>query len=291
MLNNKIGTATCQIILTQIGRTEVAVVDCPGFNDTRRSDTEVLAEIAKVLSTQYLLQNRLRLRGILWLRDITKTRMDGSDVRTLDLFSQLVGTVAFKHIVLVSTMWDHVDVRHENVAFDRELQLKDDFWRDMIRGGSYTQRFLGSKASAEGIISQLVGNPEAVVLQIQRELIDRNMKLSATAAGSVLALSVYEEVEVRESILQRAKARLNQSDNSSNQRRLAVDVRIAEQERDKAFLDKEKLEERVGMKLKGQVDTPSTWQEVLRTICSILGVSVQIIGVVLDVAGVTCAIM
>ena len=143
--NSMLGTSTCQIVQTKIGRTNVAVVDCPGFNDTTRSDTEVLGEIAKVLSSQYLFLKKLRLRGILYLRDITKTRMEGSDVKTLNLFSRLVGKEAFPHVVFVTTMWGRLDAEGQKTAYKREKELKGDFWREMILEGSYVQRFEATK--------------------------------------------------------------------------------------------------------------------------------------------------
>jgi hypothetical protein len=121
------------------------VVDCPGFNDTNRSDTEVLGEIAKVLSSQYLVSKNLRLRGILYFRDITRMRMEGSDIRTLNLFARLVGKEAFAHIVFVTTRWESKDVEEQKLFEKRERQLKDEFWREMILEGSYLQRFYGTK--------------------------------------------------------------------------------------------------------------------------------------------------
>lgn len=271
----------------------MAVVDCPGFNDTCKSDAEVLAEIAKVLSTQYLMEQKLQLRGILWLQDITKTRMHGSDMKTLDLFCRLIGEAALKHVVLVSTMWNQVKAEFEDAAYDKEAQLTNDFWREMIVGGSYTQRFLGTRASAEGIISQLVGSREPVVLQIQRELVDRDMRLSATAAGSVLALGVEEDLEIKENRLERSEARLENESNRTTRRRLERDLKTVREERDKIQGAKEKLEERIGSEVKNEIrgKLSSTWHETTRTICSVAGVSISIVGAILPAAGVACLVM
>jgi hypothetical protein len=262
------------------------VVDCPGFNDTRRSDSEILEEIAEVLSTQYLWEKKFQLRGILWLRDITKTRMDGSDVRTLYLFSQLVGRAAFKHVVFVSTMWNRVDAQLDPFVYEREAQLKNGFWGDMIGGGSYPQRFLGTKASAQGILSQLVGGVEPVVLRIQQELVDDEMPLSATAAGSVLALGIEEDIEVRELLVRETRARLATASNTTTRRRLEMDVQNAEKKRGRAGVEKEKLGEKVGLKIKDKIKESLT----VRNVCSVLGLSVQIVGAVLPAAG-ACTVM
>jgi len=85
--------------------TKVAVVDCPGFNDTYRSSTEILEEIARILCAQSILNKSLRLKGILYLHSLEKTRMEGSDMDALRTFQELVGEAALPHVVLVSTMW------------------------------------------------------------------------------------------------------------------------------------------------------------------------------------------
>jgi septin family protein len=287
-----IGTASCQIVQTKIGRTNLAVVDCPGFNDTKRSDTEVLGEIAKVLSSQYLFSNKLRLRGILYLRDISKTRMEGSDVKSFQLFQKLVGKEAFPHVRLVTTMWGNLDSEGKNVAFKREKELEDGFWNEMMQEGSHMTRFEGNKASAEGIISQLVGDANPVILQIQHELIDNELKLAATAAGSVLAPIVEEKLGESKSKIQRFRARLARESNSTVQKKVLLDIKKAEKERDQAQSDKDQLEQKVGADLKGKIAEGSTWQETLRTICSVLGVGISVVAsVILPAAGSSCTIM
>jgi len=273
-------TATCQLVQTKIGRTNVAVVDCPGFNDTTRSDTEILAEIAKVLSSQYLQSKKLQLRGILYLRDISKTRMEGSDVNTLKLFARLVGKKAFPHVVLVTTMWSRLGSNGQNLGDRKEMELKEDFWREMIMEGSYMQRFSGTKDSAEGIISQLIGDAEPVVLQIQHELIDEERSLAATSAGSLLAPRVSESLEDSESKIQRYLERLEGETNSTVQESFRLEIGKAEKEKAKAESDKDTLKQKVGADLKRKIREAVTWQDAIRTLCSVVGVSLAIVGAV-----------
>jgi hypothetical protein len=291
--NGMLGTSTCQIDQTRIGRTNVAVIDCPGCNDTTRSDTEVLGEIAKVFSSQYLFLKKLRLRGILYLRDITKTRMEGSDVKTLNLFSRLVGKEAFPHVVFVTTMWGRLEVEGQKTAYKREKELKEDFWREMILKGSYVQRFEGTKDSAEGIISQLVGDADPVILQIQRELIDKELQLSATSAGAVLAPEVEERLGESKSKLQRFRDCLARELNGAVQKCVLLDIEKAEKERSQAQSDKDTLQEKVGSDIKTKIKGGSSnWQDNLRTICTVLGLGLSIVSdVVLPLAGVSCTIM
>lgn len=277
------------MVQISIGRTNVAVVDCPGFNDTKRSDTEVLGEIAKVLSSQYLFSKKLRLRGILYLRDISKTRMEGSDIRTLNLFSKLVGKGAFPHVVFVTTMWGNLDDAGKKAAYKRENELKEDFWSEMIQEGSYMTRFDGNKDSAEGIISQLVGDADPVILQIQHELIDRDLELAATGAGAILVPIVEEKLVESKSKLQRFRARLAGESNGTIQRKVLSEIEKAEKERDQAQSDKDHLQEKVGSSVRGKVPEGKNWQETLRTICTVLGVGVTIVSAFVPAA--SCNIM
>ncbi|KAI9771290.1 MAG: hypothetical protein M1840_002260 [Geoglossum simile] len=280
------GTSSCQIVQTRIGRTNIAVVDSPGFNDTRMSDTEVLAEIASVLSCQYLLENKLKLRGILYLRDITKARMEGSDVRTLELFSKLIGKEAFPHVVFVTTKWGLLDERSLRVA-EREMELKEDFWKEMILEGSYVTRFQDTKDSAEGIISQIVGDANPVILQIQHELVDKDMELAATSAGTVLAPIVEERLGASQTKIQRFQDRLEGETNNTRQSSVLLEIRKAEKERDQAQADKDRLTKKVGTDLKSRINVSETWQGALRTIFTVLGAALSVV----SVTGTTCIIM
>lgn len=264
------------------------MADCPGFNDTKRSDTEILQEIAKVLSTQYLLVKKLRLRGILFLRDITSDRMGGSDVRTLDIFTRLVGKSAFPHVVFVTTKWGRLDAEGKKAGYRKERELKNDFWREIILDGATATRFHGSRDSAEGIISQLVGDAEPVTLQIQRELIDREMELAATKAGAMLVPEVEQRLGESKGKLQRFRERLSKTSNGTEQRRVLIDIQAAEEEIDKAQSDRNRLKEKVGFELKKKIKDSASWQEALRTVCSVVGV---VLSIVIPVATGTCKVM
>lgn len=96
----------------------VYLVDTPGFDDTTRSDTEVLREIAGWLNDSY--KNRVLLQGIIYLHRIADVRMQGSAKKNLLMFKKLCGEDALKKVVLATTMWDKVPQRQ---AEEREKQL------------------------------------------------------------------------------------------------------------------------------------------------------------------------
>lgn len=109
--------------------------------------------------------------------------MHGSTLKNLDMFGSLCGPNALGNIVLTTTMWDAFDpVR----GLAREIQLLNTFWRPVLGERCRTARFLNSFGSARDIINLFdVNIPE--LLQVQREMVEENKPLDATAAFKVLA--------------------------------------------------------------------------------------------------------
>ncbi|KAF1993129.1 P-loop containing nucleoside triphosphate hydrolase protein [Amniculicola lignicola CBS 123094] len=183
--------------------TEVAIVDTPGFDDTYRSDEDILAELSEFLSAQYV-WGEFDLKGIIYLHRITDPRMTGSAYRYFQMFQRLCGEHTFKNIVLVTTMWDQLTNRMVGVARDQEL--RNDFWSMMEEQGSQITQFDGSHDQAESIVLQLLGK-QPITLQLQHELVDRGLPLDQTSAGQPLAASL--EARLREATID--TERLNDS--------------------------------------------------------------------------------
>ncbi|KAH9224083.1 P-loop containing nucleoside triphosphate hydrolase protein [Leptodontidium sp. 2 PMI_412] len=266
-------TAVCQIVETRIGDTNVAVVDCPGFDDSTKSDTEILTMISELVTMQYNIG--MKLWGIVFLHRITDVRFQGSANNVLSLFQQLVGDEALSNVVLATTQWSKVKTEDMPAAILREQQLRDQYWSDMLSKNSMTTRFEGNKASAEAIVARLVGRNH-VVLQLQRELIDGKKSLGKTGAGSLLRPNVDRKLRKSKEDVKRLKAELKTGVN--NTRRLRIQREIYEAERLIASgeRDEVRLRQEVGtdlmQKLK-QVD----WQTGLRMALSVLGFVVSII--------------
>ena len=68
----------------------VWLIDTPGFDDTYRSDAEVLKDVAFWLAAAYT--KHTQLAGILYLHRITEPKFQGSAKRNLRMFQQLCGT-------------------------------------------------------------------------------------------------------------------------------------------------------------------------------------------------------
>lgn len=277
------GTKGCQVIETSIGNTDFAVMDTPGFDDSERSDAEILKEITEQLSAIRLLG--YNLMGIIYLHRITDNRWGGSAVRSLDIFKKLVGEDALSNVVLATTMWGNVvDLEDAN---RRDSELREEYWGAMRRKGSATTRFDGSTASAQGIVSQLLGK-KPVVLKVQRELVDQRMSLNQTAAGAFLEPTVHEQEEDYRKRLKELDAEL-QYERDAN-RRLAVkrSKRRNEARLLKRGEDKETLKSKPGKEVE---DRLAKWKagghkiglHALQGLAAVLSISLGIAGFILGV--------
>ena len=167
---------------------EITLIDTPGFNDTYRSETEVLRDIADWLEYTYRIPPHIKLTGIIYLQALTDRKMYGSSVRNLKMFRDLCGEKPLENVLLATTGWGVAEKAGQmSQAVDKvdELRRDPDFWKPMIRRGATMARFEDSRDSALQMIMSLVGkNP--TVLQIQEELVDEGKNLSETAAGNTV---------------------------------------------------------------------------------------------------------
>lgn len=173
--------------VTPCGTYKVNLLDTPGFDDTYKSDPDVLIEISGYLSRQY--ESRILLKGILYLHRISDNRMGGSARKNLNLFRKLVGRSSLRNVIFTTTMWDLVTPDNLALHMRRESDLKtnDEFWGTMIRHGARMSRHDGSPASALGLVYQLCGvYRKPVPLSIQQEIVDRGTPLHKTLAGQYL---------------------------------------------------------------------------------------------------------
>lgn len=156
------------------------MIDTPGFDDTERSDTEILMEISRLLALQY--EIGMNLKGIIFLHRITDVRMQGTSMKTLQICRKICGIDALKNVILVTTRWNEVD---RGLGARREEELRSEFWKFMLDFGSTMMRYHGDQGSAVAIVSQLL-HKETVVLDLQREIVDQGKTLSDTAAGALV---------------------------------------------------------------------------------------------------------
>ncbi|KAI0414675.1 P-loop containing nucleoside triphosphate hydrolase protein [Xylaria grammica] len=159
----------------------VYLVDTPGFDDTNKSDTEVLRTLATWLTATY--SNGVKLSGIIYLHRINQSRMQGSAMKNISLFRFLCGDDALKKVILVTTMWD---ITENDIAESREKQLRDTpkYWGGMVAKGSQVKRHNNTQRSALALFEAFMKGGPKIVLNIQSEMVDGNKPLQGTDAAN-----------------------------------------------------------------------------------------------------------
>ena len=160
----------------------MVLVDTPGFNDTFRSDTEILEALVDWMKGLY---QETKLSGIIYLHDIKLDRMYGSSLNNLRMFRKLCGDNNLKNVILATTKWSEPP-KPEEESRKKELCSNDEFWALMVEEGSMVREFYNTKASARALVDEiLTTGTEDFTPQIHVEL-EQGKKLSETEAGSYI---------------------------------------------------------------------------------------------------------
>jgi hypothetical protein len=188
-------TATVDVYAYELSPQQtVFLIDTPGFDDTNRSDTEVLREIASWLAESY--KNRVLLHGIIYLHRITDPRMQGSAKKNLLMFKKLCGVDALRKVILATTMWDKAEVT-AGLGSKREKELIDtpEFWGYMVSKGSRIHRHDNTANSARKIIEELARGSLRVTLDLQDQMVNERRELIETGAGKEIEAELIKERE------------------------------------------------------------------------------------------------
>lgn len=274
------GTQECQMIPVDIGNTKVLLIDTPGFDDTKRSDAEILNAIAKLLAAQYGLE--FELKGIIYVHRITDIRYCGSAIKTFEIFKRICGETALPNVLLTTTRWHEVD---EPTGASRERQLRDDFWAYMVGRGSLMSRFHGDRTSAVALISQLVIN-EPIVLRLQHEMVNEGKKLDETEAGSYISDGLGE---IREQYLQQLESleemRKNQQEQDrAMRRRLKLDFERGHEQLLETEKQQVSLRADVAAEVKEQIQTEAKRNTSgLRRVVAFIPTALSLLGIFVGV--------
>ncbi|KXN85557.1 Signal recognition particle SEC65 subunit [Leucoagaricus sp. SymC.cos] len=193
-------------------RSSLVLVDTPGFDDTEKSDLEVLKTIAEWLKKVGAVKGShgqntpTRISGILYLHRITDVRISGTVLKNFDMFQKLCGTDFYRRVALVTTMWpDESDKVTDSECRRREKELKENYWNVMITMGSRVYRFTKRAESAERIINEIAGleygkRRDELRVEIQKEMVLQQKAIPSTRAGRHLH-GLTEELVLRQNNL------------------------------------------------------------------------------------------
>jgi hypothetical protein len=219
------------------------LVDTPGFDDTHKTDADVLKDLAAWLNASY--GKGILLTGIIYLHPIDRNRVGGAALQNLLMFQKLCGDQALTRVVLATTFWDAIDKDLGKIR-EEELTKTDKFWRTMIQKGSKVFRHDDFDDSAGHIIRYLVNkrtpkNP----LAIQIEMVDEHKALNETGAGSTLQAQLLALQAAHERKIDELKKELKAAIKANNvilMAELEEDRLKYSQEREKSRLEQQKLQ-------------------------------------------------
>ena len=180
------------------------MIDTTGFDDTNRSDAEILQTIALFLSGSA--EAGLPLTGVIFLQSVLTIRMQGSEKTRIRLIEKILGEDAFPNLILATTQWSHLKNPKEGDALVEERSSQDDFWGYMIKHGARMAKHDNTKSSALKIVGSIIDNhKESVPLQMQKELAMNDFKVILTSAGKIADAALGESATEFEKRLQQLK--------------------------------------------------------------------------------------
>ncbi|KAN0081953.1 hypothetical protein V8E54_003251 [Elaphomyces granulatus] len=182
--------------------TKLFLVDTPGFDDTYRSDTDILGELANWLNDSYA--EEIRLTGIIYLHRISDTRLRQAARKNLKMFKALCGEDGLPSVVLATTRWTNVSLV-DGIMRETELKENSNMWKKMIERGSRVWRQDEDDKSAWEIIRYLISIKRPVTLEIQEEM-SKGATLDETAAGQ----EVHAELEKQRQIYEKSLEELRE---------------------------------------------------------------------------------
>ncbi|EMD33877.1 hypothetical protein CERSUDRAFT_159133 [Gelatoporia subvermispora B] len=157
----------------------ITLVDTPGFNDTVRSDAQILGLISDFVVAEY--ERGYRFTGILYFHRISDNRIGGAALRNFRFFRALCGNHALKSSAIVTNMWGEVS---KEVGREREEELmrKDILFKPALDAGARLYRHEFNPESAHEILRRVIKNRPCTLL-LQQEIVEQGKHISATAAG------------------------------------------------------------------------------------------------------------
>jgi hypothetical protein len=173
------------------GGEKIYLIDTPGFDDTQISDVELLKKIASALEAMYVDED-IRFAGLIYMHRITDSRVAGSSLKSLRIFEKICGEENFKHVVLVTSMWNLLEDEEIGKGRERTLETKDEFFGRMISRGAVTVRDRGDLPSAWTIIERALRSQDQVVTALQREMATVGNTLEDTTVGAFLREQLEE---------------------------------------------------------------------------------------------------
>lgn len=214
----------------------VVLIDTPGFDDTNKSDTDILKLIAAFLATSY--EAGSTLAGVIYIHRISDKRFTGISGRNFKMFRELCGDKSLENVILVTNMWGEVT---RDVGEARENELTTNFFKPVLDKGARLARHHNTIKSAHDIIRSIMKN-KPLPLQIQTELVTEGKDIIHTSAGEVINKELNEAIRRHQAELKSVQEEMMQAlkdKDEETRQELEAETRKLQEQMNKVRLDSE----------------------------------------------------
>lgn len=146
----------------------------------------------------------MKIAGIIYLHDISQSRMLGTTKKNLDIFQKLCGDDAIKNVILGTTKWSNVQ---KDVGHRREGALAHEHWKYMLDKGAEMARVANTRDSALTIVDLILQREKTNAILIQHELVDLEQLLPETSAGRILYYTLKELLQAQQNMKEQLEHR------------------------------------------------------------------------------------
>jgi hypothetical protein len=168
-----IGTASVTISSWLWGsKTNLLLVDTPGFDDAHKEAHEILAEIAEDLAGIY--RSGIPIGAVIYLHRISDNRLQRGALRSISILREIVGRQKLPSVVFATTWWDSVN-EATGAKREAELSKQGNYWGSFIKGGAKVMRHNQGETSARDIMEEAIRRATWEPLQIQNEMVTEMM--------------------------------------------------------------------------------------------------------------------
>ncbi|KAK5659175.1 hypothetical protein OQA88_1265 [Cercophora sp. LCS_1] len=178
---------------------KITLIDTPGFDDDRRSDLEILEDIGNWLIKEGYGSRQL-LDGLILLHPVTLNRVGGMERRRTKLLQAILGSDAYKRVLIATTMWDDLVPQAALQLRVRGRTRDGGVWGDMVGRGAVVLQHNNNQESAHNIIRHIIKMPEksgrAKPLLLQDEMVEKKGRVKDTTLGKEMKRQLLESLEL-----------------------------------------------------------------------------------------------
>ncbi|KAK0649146.1 P-loop containing nucleoside triphosphate hydrolase protein [Cercophora newfieldiana] len=135
----------------------IVLIDTPGFDDSVRTDLEILADIAKWLASQGFVRKH-PLDGLILLHPATHAVVRRNETQRTRLLEKLLGDDAYSRVIIATTMWENLSAEEFMASVGGHMGRfgEQGVWANFRKKGATFMRHDNTEESAHKIIQHIV---------------------------------------------------------------------------------------------------------------------------------------